>query len=82
MGNVTLENLSYMKYQSSYTVEKKVNTYTYYLKGSDATPARLEFVGFDRLFGSHYDHYIVTYDSFWAVSNFDADVFQVPNSEQ
>ena len=82
-GNVTLEDSrGYMKYESSFVFEKKVNNYTFYLRISDGTPARLQFVGFDRLFGSHYDKYIVTYDIFKAVTTFGPDTFKIPNSEQ
>lgn len=70
-----------MKYESSFVEGSKVNNYTYYLRSSDATPARLEFVGFDRLFGSHYDKYIVNYDFFQPISFLDPSVFYIPNSE-
>ena len=71
-----------MMYESSYVVEKKINNYTFYLRIPDGTPARLEFVGFDRLFGSHYDKYVVTYDVFKAGSDFDSGTFKIANSEQ
>ncbi len=42
----------------------KNNTYKLYVRNDTMAPVMLHFVGYDRLFGSHYDEYIVEYDSF------------------
>ena len=44
------------------TEEHKVNTYTMYVTPSDpAFPVHYEMLGYDTLFGSHYDKYEVDY---------------------
>ncbi|XP_003387854.1 PREDICTED: digestive cysteine proteinase 1-like [Amphimedon queenslandica] len=51
-----------MLYISSFTENTKNNNYTLIVT-TDMKPLILSFLGFDRLFGSHYDEYVVTYDN-------------------
>ncbi|CAG0920852.1 unnamed protein product [Notodromas monacha] len=60
----------------------KTNTYSFWVSRSDTAsrhyiPKRFEMRGFNSLLGSHYDHYIIDYDSF-DHSNPDETVFEVP----
>ncbi|XP_065192927.1 digestive cysteine proteinase 2-like [Sycon ciliatum] len=43
----------------------RTNTYTLYLRQTtDFQPVAFHYLGFNRLFGSHYDEYVVTYERF------------------
>lgn len=50
-----------MLYISSFTENTKDNNYTLIVT-ADMKPQILSFLGFDRLFGSHYDEYVISYD--------------------
>ena len=50
-------------WQMSETIGKKVNTYTMWV-ANKTIPARYEMMGYDTLFGSHYDKYYLTYTNF------------------
>lgn len=52
-----------MMFSSNFTENNKDNRYEL-LVNSDMTPYSLSFVGYDRLFGSHYDEYIIMYTEF------------------
>lgn len=65
-----------MIYMSNYNVSTKNNNYTLLVSKEDNAPLVLTFTGLDRLFGSHYDQYIIQYDSFKKgvdSSSFDVD---------
>ena len=51
-----------MLYISSFTENTKNNNYTL-IVNSKMEPQVLQFIGFDRLFGSHYDEYVIMYES-------------------
>ena len=54
----------------------RVNTYTLYIKKGTNQPVYYEMLGYDSLYGSHYDDYKITYDSY--TTGFDDSVFDVP----
>ncbi|KAI6657281.1 Cathepsin L [Oopsacas minuta] len=56
-------NLTCNLYSFKETIGKKVNEYYMYIYGN-STPKNFYFLGFDSLFGSHYDKYIIRYDEF------------------
>ena len=49
-------------YISSFSENTKDNNYTLIVT-ADMKPQLLHFIGFDRLFGSHYDEYDIMYDT-------------------
>ena len=51
-------------YISYFSHGNKVNNYTLLVRKDNGKPVVLHFVGFDRLFGSHYDEYDVVYTDF------------------
>ena len=68
-----------MIFYSNFTENNKDNRYQLLVK-SDMTPYSLSFTGYDRLFGSHYDEYIITYIEFNPTKP-NPDNFKVPNSK-
>jgi len=62
-------------YMYSYSVGTKNNNYTLLVANDTQYPVILRFVGYDNLFGSHYDEYIVEYNTF-TPSAPDPDVFK------
>jgi C1A family cysteine protease len=50
-------------FQKVEAVGPKVNNYEFYTF-TDGTPYRYEWLGYDELFGSHYDHYVYTYKKY------------------
>ena len=42
----------------------KTSTYTLWVAKSGGAPIRYEMMGYDSLIGSHYDKYIIDYDSY------------------
>ena len=62
---MTLGGEVVMIFSSNFTENNKDNRYELLVK-SDMTPYSLSFVGYDRLFGSHYDEYIIMYTEFYA----------------
>ena len=55
---------------------QKINKYTLYVVQTSNEPVYYEMHGYDTLFGSHYDDYKITYDSF--TKTFDDSVFDAP----
>lgn len=49
------------------------------MSAKDNTPKQLSFVGYDRLMGSHYDQYVITYTSV-TFKKPDATNFEVASS--
>ncbi|XP_064398726.1 digestive cysteine proteinase 1-like [Halichondria panicea] len=60
-------------YMSSNTEEEKNNNYTLIVRKDSKNPITLRFVGFDRLFNSYYDEYVIEYSDF--ETTLDATVF-------
>ena len=56
---------------------KKKNTYTLTVDQESNAPKRYEMLGYDSLFGSHYDKYEVLYDYFDSSVPSD-DIFKIP----
>ena len=49
----------------SYFMENsKDNNYTLFVRKNDSVPVLVHFIGYDRLFGSHYDEYVIIYSDF------------------
>ena len=62
--NTTYQESKVSVYTSSDTVGTKNSNYTLLVDSDTGAPRVLTFLGYDRLFGSHYDKYIITYNSF------------------
>lgn len=67
-------------YLSSFMQEAKNNSYKLLIRKDTRAPVLLHFIGYDRLFGSHYDEYIVMYDTF-TVGVKDESVFDLEQSK-
>ena len=67
-------------YTYNYTVGTKKNSYTLFVAVESGNPVMFEFVGYDNLFGSHYDQYIIMYSSFSSTPP-DPDVFKFQESK-
>ena len=57
----------------------KNNTYVIYLNSNSKLPAAFYFLGYDKLFGSHYDMYYLTYQ--FVSGSFDDSVFEYYSSK-
>ena len=62
--NTTYQESKVSVYTSSNTVGTKNSNYTLLVDSDTGAPRVLTFLGVDRLFGSHYDKYIITYNTF------------------
>ena len=67
-------------YMYSYSVGTKNNNYTLLVANDTQYPILLHFIGYDNLFGSHYDEYVVEYNTF-SPSAPDPDVFKFQDSK-
>ena len=67
-------------YTYKYLVGTKNNTYKIFISLETGSPVLFEFIGFDNLFGSHYDQYIIKYTSFSSTPP-DPDVFKYQESK-
>ena len=67
-------------YISSFENGNKVNNYTLIVAKNNGAPLVLHFVGYDRLFGSHYDEYDVIYSTFSSTAP-DPSVFEFQESK-
>ena len=67
-------------YLSSFAEGNKVNNYTLLVRKDNGNPVVLHFIGYDRLFGSHYDEYDVVYTTFKSGSP-DPTVFDIQDSK-
>ncbi|XP_048582580.1 uncharacterized protein LOC5516093 [Nematostella vectensis] len=66
------------KWEHSFNIYNKVNTYTLYTTPSRPyTPVRYEMMGYDTLLSSYYDHYILDYHNFSAWK-YQYSVFEIP----
>ena len=82
MGNIEVNGEECAKWEHSFTVYGKVNTYTLYTtKTRPPKPVRYEMMGYDTLLSSYYDHYILEYHMFEAWT-FDYKVFDIPTGDQ
>ena len=73
--------LNCFAYEMEEVIGAKMNRYTFKttkaIFGDNEFPFEFHFLGYDKLFGSHYDEYIVRYKGFHAVSGFGDDIFEV-----
>ena len=77
-GDTELNGEECAKWEHSFTIYDKVNTYTLYTtKTRPPRPLRYEMMGYDTLLSSYYDHYILDYHEFEAW-NFTYKVFDIP----
>ncbi|XP_068747154.1 counting factor associated protein D-like [Montipora capricornis] len=81
-GDAELSGFQCAKWEHSFTVYDKVNTYTLYTtKTRPPKPVRYEMMGYDTLLSSYYDHYILDYNEFEAWK-FNYSIFDVPTDLQ
>ncbi|XP_067032987.1 uncharacterized protein [Acropora muricata] len=81
-GEAELNGTDCVKWEHSFTIYDKVNTYTLYTtKKRPLKPLRYEMMGYDTLLSSYYDHYILDYHEFEAWK-FSYDVFDIPTDLQ
>lgn len=59
------------------TIGKKSNVYTLTVDQKNNYPKRYEMLGYDTLFGSHYDKYEILYTSF-TIEVPTEDIFKIP----
>lgn len=77
-GSTELNGAECAKWEHSFTIYDKVNTYTLYTtKTRPLKPLRYEMMGYDTLLASYYDHYILDYHEFEAWK-FNYSVFDIP----
>ena len=67
--------VEYELYFYQYTEGYKDNRYTILIDQTTGLPAALTFIGYDDVFGSHYDEYAFTYDKI--ETNMDPSVFDI-----
>ena len=60
---------------------RKKNVYTMWVKASDQSPVRYEMMGYDSLFGSHYDRYYVNYETYDSKDKPDPKTFDLIKSK-
>lgn len=60
---------------------KKKNTYTMWVNSKTQEPVRYEMMGYDTLFGSHYDKYYVDYKNY-QTQNISESMFSPPESKE
>lgn len=81
-GTAELNGAECAKWEHSFTIYDKVNTYTLYTtKTRPLKPLRYEMMGYDTLLASYYDHYILDYHEFEAWK-FNYSVFDIPTDLQ
>ncbi|KAM7443323.1 hypothetical protein ABFA07_007801 [Porites harrisoni] len=81
-GDAEVNGTECAKWEHSFTIYDKVNTYTLYTtKHRPPKPIRYEMMGYDTLLSSYYDHYILDYEEFEAWK-FNYKVFEVPTDLQ
>ncbi|XP_015757752.1 PREDICTED: digestive cysteine proteinase 1-like [Acropora digitifera] len=81
-GEAELNGTDCVKWEHSFTIYDKVNTYTLYTtKKRPLKPLRYEMMGYDTLLSSYYDHYILDYHEFEAWK-FSYNVFDIPTDLQ
>ncbi|CAI8034430.1 Counting factor associated protein D [Geodia barretti] len=75
------EGLKVSVYISYFTDNDRSNNYTLLIRKDNSHPVVLHFLGYDRLFGSHYDEYDIVYTDFMA-STPDPSVFEIQKGFQ
>jgi len=81
MGNTTtVRGLAVVDYSYEYTEGTKVNTYHFYVDIIHNMPVQFHMLGYDDLFGSHYDEYVINYYS-WKTGVADPSVFNPPSEK-
>lgn len=78
--DIQYQGIEVSVYISSFAEGNKTNNYTILVRKDNGNPVILHFVGYDRLFGSHYDEYVVEYTTFTS-STPDPSVFDYQESE-
>ena len=61
-------------------MDTKSSNYTLVVNAATGAPVSLTFVGYDRLFGSHYDKYVIMYSDF-STDPPEPSTFDVPNGK-
>jgi hypothetical protein len=66
MGNAEIRGLTCQHFQLVKKNQDKVNTYDFYyvMKGDIAVPVQWHMLGYDVVFGSHYDEYVLDYGKY------------------
>jgi hypothetical protein len=64
IGTEDFEGIACYNFRLKVTMGKKVNVYTLTVDQANKVPKRYEMLGYDTLFGSHYDKYEVLYTHF------------------
>lgn len=75
-GTATLNHVTAHLWTLEECMGQKVNHYKFYAK-ADGTPVRLELLGYNFVFGSHYDMYVFDYESYQPGA-VPVDVFEAP----
>ncbi|XP_065828496.1 digestive cysteine proteinase 1-like [Oscarella lobularis] len=82
-SNSTYSGTPCQVYFMQETIGSKINRYTLFVTEPMANgavyPLYFEFIGYDNLFGSHYDKYTITYEEFKMVSDLPVEIFEVPS---
>ena len=68
------------RWQDIYINGKMRNTYTYYVSTTSGAPLRYEMLGYDPLFDSHYDRYIIDYFNY-STRAISPEVFAITSSK-
>jgi len=66
-------------WQKVEVIGSKKNTYTMHVDYATKAPKRYVMMGYDTLFGSHYDKYYVTYSTYENESAIPAEKFNITN---
>lgn len=64
VGDTEYDGVNVSVYISYFTEDNKVNNYSLLVRKDNEKPVLLYFLGYDRLFGSHYDEYAIIYTDF------------------
>ena len=78
-ANTTYKGITCEVYYYEYTVGEKVNKYTMLIDQASGMPLVFAFIGYDDLFGSHYDEYVIEYDK--VETTVDSSVFDIYHSK-
>lgn len=79
-GSETLEGVECNVWQNTSVVGSKKNVYKLYENKKSHLPVRYEMIGYDSLFGSHYDRYYIEYKDIMVQKKLPESVFQVPEN--
>ncbi|XP_065192926.1 digestive cysteine proteinase 1-like [Sycon ciliatum] len=71
-----IESCDMFRYEFTNGMKTNKYTFTVLTEGIHAIPISFHFIGYDELFGSHYDEYLVTYTKFAIVGEFPEGTFE------